>query len=106
MSKVIPINIHDPAVVVDRFVQLGVRLGEAIDKSIGAHDELELAQGYPPATPREIVNVLAHHLIGMWGSEAVQLFSQAAQEAIRYGARKYSDEMPPPGADSEGADAG
>ena len=106
MSKVIPININDPAVVVDRFIQLGVRLGKAFDKAVAAHDEHELAQGYPPATPREIANVLAHHLIGMWGPEAVDLFRQAALEAIKYGAKKYSDEILTPGDGPAGADAG
>lgn len=42
----------------------------------------------------------------MWGPEAVDLFRQAAQEAIKYGAKQYSDEILTPGDGPAGADAG
>ena len=64
-ALVIPININHPVVVTDRFVKLAELLDNAVDEAVATFNKQEAEQKYPPATPREIAAVLAHHVIGL-----------------------------------------
>lgn len=94
-ATIIPFDIHDDAVVVDRFISLANEIDRAVDVGISAHNKAEAVQGYPPASLKDITAVLANLVLDRFGVAGLAEFNHQASFLIKSGfGRADCDEKP------------
>ena len=94
-ATIIPFDIHDDAVVVDRFISLAKEIDRAVDVGISAHNGAEAVQGYPPASLKDITAVLANLVLDRFGLAGLAEFNRQASILVKSGfGRADCEEMP------------
>ena len=93
-ATIIPCDIYDEAVVVDRFISLSTQLERGIDAGLAAHNKAEADQGYPPASLQDFSGALAYIVLVRFGHRGVAELNRQTRFLIRDGFGLEGDSMP------------
>lgn len=85
IATVIPFDIYDEAVIVDRFISLAKEIGRGVDLGISAHNGAEAVQGYPPASEKDILKVLADLVLDRFGVAGLAELNRQAGSLVKDG---------------------
>jgi hypothetical protein len=69
-ATIIPFDIYDAAVVVDRFISLSTQLEQSIDAGLAAHNKAEADQGYLRLRRNMSINIPSSHDVAAGYSKA------------------------------------
>jgi hypothetical protein len=107
IATVIPFDIYDEAVVVDRFISLAKEIWRGVDVGISAHNGAEAVQGYPPASDKDILTVLADLVLDRFGVAGLAELNRQASLLIKAGfGVADGDRRPRNGAQADGGTDG